>query len=226
MRHIHFGSQVTHLEESTKPNHPLNRTLVTLDGENYTNATLKRVDPDGLIISYADGVTKLKFKNLSTDLQTKYGYDPEKAASFRTQLQADAAARQEGAIAQAKEKEKQWRDNESENQRREEEAAENAAAMNQPPLHIKVNQVVKNGVLADLMETGSVGSSMSRIGGGGGVCFYYKRSGHIVYIQGLKNVVDDDELNIKAKRDGTFAYINTLGANSTVEKYIFLMKTQ
>jgi len=28
MRGIHFGSQVTHLEESTKTNHPLNRTLV------------------------------------------------------------------------------------------------------------------------------------------------------------------------------------------------------
>jgi len=30
MRGIHFGSQVTHLEESTKTNHPLNRTLVIL----------------------------------------------------------------------------------------------------------------------------------------------------------------------------------------------------
>jgi len=29
MRGIHFGSQITHLEESTKTNHPLNRTLVT-----------------------------------------------------------------------------------------------------------------------------------------------------------------------------------------------------
>ena len=31
MRHIHFGSQVTHLEESTKTNRPLNRTLVSRD---------------------------------------------------------------------------------------------------------------------------------------------------------------------------------------------------
>jgi hypothetical protein len=29
MRGIHFGSQITHLEESTKTNHPLNRTLVS-----------------------------------------------------------------------------------------------------------------------------------------------------------------------------------------------------
>jgi cellulose synthase/poly-beta-1,6-N-acetylglucosamine synthase-like glycosyltransferase len=32
MRHIHFGSQLTHLEESTKTNHLLNRTLVTQNG--------------------------------------------------------------------------------------------------------------------------------------------------------------------------------------------------
>jgi hypothetical protein len=30
MRGIQFGSQITHLEESTKTNHPLNRTLVLL----------------------------------------------------------------------------------------------------------------------------------------------------------------------------------------------------
>jgi hypothetical protein len=30
MRGIQFGSQITHLEESTKTNHPLNRTLVTI----------------------------------------------------------------------------------------------------------------------------------------------------------------------------------------------------
>jgi hypothetical protein len=31
MRGIQFGSQITHLEESTKTNHPLNRTLVKND---------------------------------------------------------------------------------------------------------------------------------------------------------------------------------------------------
>jgi hypothetical protein len=30
IRGIHFGSQITHLEVSTKTNRPLNRTLVTL----------------------------------------------------------------------------------------------------------------------------------------------------------------------------------------------------
>ncbi len=34
MRGIHFGSQITHLEVSTKTNHPLNRTLVILPMKN------------------------------------------------------------------------------------------------------------------------------------------------------------------------------------------------
>jgi hypothetical protein len=33
MRHIHFGSQITHLEESTTTYHLLNRTLVNGDSE-------------------------------------------------------------------------------------------------------------------------------------------------------------------------------------------------
>ena len=135
-------------------------------------------------------------------------------ASYQEELQLRAANEKLAIAAEAERK------------RSEQQAAENAVAMNQPPLHIKVNQVVKDGVLADLMETASIGSSMSRIGGGGGLCIYYKRSGHVVYIEGLKNVVDDDELTIKAKRNGTFAYLNTLGANSTVEKYDLLMKVK
>jgi len=39
MRHIHFGSQLIHLEESTKPNHPLNRTLVKTE----PNQALQRI---------------------------------------------------------------------------------------------------------------------------------------------------------------------------------------
>jgi hypothetical protein len=56
--------------------------FTTLDGENYTNSTIKRVDPDGLLVAYPDGVVKLKFKNLPKEVGVKYGYDPTKEASF------------------------------------------------------------------------------------------------------------------------------------------------
>jgi hypothetical protein len=44
MRGIHFGSQITHLEESTKTNHPLNRTLVQIygiNGEKISHITIR-----------------------------------------------------------------------------------------------------------------------------------------------------------------------------------------
>jgi hypothetical protein len=61
--------------------------FTTLDGERYADATLKRVEPDGLVISYADGVKKLKFTNLPSEICRKYGYNPDIAAKFLAQQQ-------------------------------------------------------------------------------------------------------------------------------------------
>ncbi len=187
-------------------------SFTTLDGDLYSGV-VKRVEPDGIVLRTSDGVPKLKFKNLSPEVAQKYGYDPEIETRYLTYLAKASAAREKLAIAVV-----------SETKRRVQQAAETAAAMNQPPLHIKVNQVISGGVLADLMETASVGSRMSRIGGGGAVCTYYKPSGHIIYVTGVNNVVDNDELSIKAKRDGVYSYVDTLGASRTVEKYTLLSK--
>jgi len=46
MRHIHFGSQLTHLEESTKTNRPLNRTLVKLKEEKIDNKYIENLSED------------------------------------------------------------------------------------------------------------------------------------------------------------------------------------
>jgi hypothetical protein len=43
-------------------------------------------------------------------------------------------------------------------------------------------------------------------------------------VSGVNNVVDDDELSIKAKRDGVYSYNDTEGATRTVEKYTLLSK--
>jgi hypothetical protein len=51
--------------------------LITLDGTIYTNAVVKRTEPDGIVIAHADGIAKLKFKHLSRDICAKYGYDEE-----------------------------------------------------------------------------------------------------------------------------------------------------
>jgi len=72
--------------------------FTTLDGDHYSSATIKRVEPDGLVIAYPDGVKKLKFKNLPPQIGKQYGYNPVVASQYLAQQQASAAASYQAAI--------------------------------------------------------------------------------------------------------------------------------
>jgi len=50
--------------------------FTTLAGDHYTNAEIKGVENDGIVIRYSDGVVKLKFNNLPPAIGAKYGYGP------------------------------------------------------------------------------------------------------------------------------------------------------
>lgn len=60
----------------------------TLDGDLYPEASLKRVEPDGIVISYTDGIVKLKFKNLPKEICERYEYNPEKEKEYLEKLAA------------------------------------------------------------------------------------------------------------------------------------------
>ena len=62
--------------------------FITLEGEKYEGVTLKRIEPDGLVICYSDGVKKLKFNNLPPEVCSKYGYNRESEDQFLKQLKA------------------------------------------------------------------------------------------------------------------------------------------
>jgi len=72
--------------------------FTTLDGDHYSAAAIKRVEPDGLVIAYSDGVKKLKFKNLPTQIGKQYGYNPVVESQYLAQQQASAAASYQPAI--------------------------------------------------------------------------------------------------------------------------------
>lgn len=69
-------------------------SFTTIDGDSYPNVTVKRVEPDGIVVADTDGVHKLKFKNLPAAIGAKYGYDPAKASQFQSALQQSAIAAQ------------------------------------------------------------------------------------------------------------------------------------
>jgi hypothetical protein len=63
--------------------------ITTLDGKTYDKVTLEKVDPDGLLVSFApaeggSGTAKLKFRNLPPALRERFGYDPARAADYET----------------------------------------------------------------------------------------------------------------------------------------------
>jgi hypothetical protein len=54
----------------------------TVDGKEYKNAKVSRVEPDGIVITFSGGIVKILFTELSPEIQTRYGYDPKAAAEF------------------------------------------------------------------------------------------------------------------------------------------------
>ena len=73
-------------------------TFTTLEGDKYENASIRQVDPDGLLIRYADGVVKLKFKNLPAEIGAKYGYNAANAAEYEAIQRSNSVASYQAAM--------------------------------------------------------------------------------------------------------------------------------
>ena len=54
----------------------------TVNGKEYKDATVTRVEPDGIVVKTNTGVTKIYFTELPKEVQQRFHYDPAKAASY------------------------------------------------------------------------------------------------------------------------------------------------
>ena len=50
----------------------------TTKGKEYKNATVSRVEPDGIVIKFKGGIVKILFTELPKDVQLRFGYDTDK----------------------------------------------------------------------------------------------------------------------------------------------------
>ena len=73
--------------------------IKTVDGKEYKNVSINRIEPDGIMINASYGIFKIPFEELPADLQQKYHYDPVASAQFRQRLD-DAAAKRARQIAE------------------------------------------------------------------------------------------------------------------------------
>jgi hypothetical protein len=66
----------------------------TLNGKEYKDATVTRVEPDGIVLKTKSGVIKVYFTELPKDAQERFHYDSQKAASYSSEQAANYAAYQ------------------------------------------------------------------------------------------------------------------------------------
>jgi hypothetical protein len=57
----------------------------TTAGKEYKNATVSRVEGDGIMIKFHGGIAKIFFVELPPEIQKQYGYDPKAARNFQQQ---------------------------------------------------------------------------------------------------------------------------------------------
>src|SRR5436190_16253421 len=66
----------------------------TIDGREYKNATVSRVEPDGIVLKTKSGISKIYFVELPKDVQERLHYDAANAAAYSTEQAASQAAYQ------------------------------------------------------------------------------------------------------------------------------------
>lgn len=61
----------------------------TLDGKEYKEATITRVEPDGIVVKTKSGITKVYFAELPKEAQDRFHYDQQKASAYSAEQAAN-----------------------------------------------------------------------------------------------------------------------------------------
>jgi hypothetical protein len=72
----------------------LSEDFKTVNGKEYKDATITRVEPDGIVVKTNSRITKIYFTELPKDVQEHFHYDSGKAASYSAEQAANYTAYQ------------------------------------------------------------------------------------------------------------------------------------
>ena len=72
----------------------LSEDFTTVNGKEYKEATVTRVEPDGIVVKTKSGITKVYFTELPRQVQERFHYDSAKAASYSSEQTANYTAYQ------------------------------------------------------------------------------------------------------------------------------------
>src|SRR6184192_1382052 len=63
-----------------------------IDGKEYKNVTVSRVEPDGIVVRTKSGISKLYFVELPKEVQERFHYNAASAAAYSAQTASRAGA--------------------------------------------------------------------------------------------------------------------------------------
>ena len=192
----------------------------TVDGKEYKNVKVSRVEPDGIVITFSGGIVKIPFTDLSAEIQKKYGYDPKAAGDFQQQTyRADVArARQ---LTEAMEKRQQEREALSKSQPQPQPVQSESAArqsvtssmhgsvLDQRPsgpqilIYGEVMNVVDEGLLISVRENNSFGTER--------IPSYAK----VLLIGNFPGFYDEDKIQAVGRLVGAYEYTSVTGSKRT-----------
>jgi hypothetical protein len=66
----------------------------TVNGKEYKDATITRVEPDGIVVKTKSGITKVYFAELPKETQERFHYDQQKAGAYSAEQAANYGAYQ------------------------------------------------------------------------------------------------------------------------------------
>ena len=73
----------------------------TINGKEYKNAKVSRVEPDGIVLITKWGISKIYFAELPKEVQVQFGHDPAKIEAERAKrIEEEQAAERERAEKQ------------------------------------------------------------------------------------------------------------------------------
>ncbi len=67
----------------------LSEDFKTVNGKEYKDATVSRVEPDGIVVKTKLGISKLSFAELPKEVQERFHYDPQKASAYSVEQAAN-----------------------------------------------------------------------------------------------------------------------------------------
>ena len=68
--------------------------LKTINGKEFKDATVTRVEPDGIVVKTKSGMSKVYFAELPKEVQERFHYEPQKASAYSAEQAANYAAYQ------------------------------------------------------------------------------------------------------------------------------------